>query len=222
MEGQKFTHKINGEGKVAIITGADTNIGRETSLGLARYGMQVIMACSSLDEGEQIRQNIITKTGNDQIKCVELDLRSFDSIRMFVDKFKTTESRLDYLIHANTDIRSTQCLADGKYQFTVGCYFYGQFLLSFLLRSILQESRPSRIVFISSWLHRFYANGCLRVLGASDFCQNSIATILGAKGMSNCLLNSGVTCNVVDPGPSVDDLEMMVDCLKSIPRYDTF
>lgn len=74
------------DGKVIIITGCNTGIGKETAMDLARRGATLHMACRNREKCEATRQDIIDKTGNNNIFNWELDLASLDSIRKFVRK----------------------------------------------------------------------------------------------------------------------------------------
>jgi NAD(P)-dependent dehydrogenase (short-subunit alcohol dehydrogenase family) len=62
--------------KAAIVTGANTGMGKETARELARLGMKVIMACRNLEKGEAARREIIAETGNQDVEVMLLDLAS--------------------------------------------------------------------------------------------------------------------------------------------------
>lgn len=219
MDGPTFNENFNGAGKLALVTGADTNIGKEIALGLARKGMRLILASDNFVVVRDLQRDIIKKTGNQQIEYFDLNLASFASTKNFVKQFRRTETRLDYLIHADGTIRPSHCMIDGQFKFHIGSNYYGQFLLTFLLYPMLRQTRPSRIIFISSKFHHWYKAQCMNFHdGTRDFCQNSFATVLGAKALAKNLLNTGVTCNIVDPGPSVDQFEKMFRCIRKIPR----
>lgn len=83
-QGGQFTKQTDETGKVVIITGANTGIGKETALELARRGATVYMACRDKYRTEQARVEIILETKNKNVFFRELDLASFDSIRKFV------------------------------------------------------------------------------------------------------------------------------------------
>lgn len=211
MDGPRFTQPDNREGKVAVVTGASAGIGKEIALGLAKHGFRVILTCRDLTKGERARQNIIARSGNLEVKCVHLDLGSFVSIRKFAAEFRATEKRLDLLINAAVAFSPTQSKTEEGLELQMGVNYYGHALLVMLLLPILRTSRPSRIVFISSGFHRLLSLKGAHPLGSRyAFCQSKTATILGAMALSNRLLHSGVTCNVVDPGISCGDFEKIV------------
>lgn len=87
MQGGKYTKKNKVDGKVVIITGANTGIGKETALELARRGAHVYMACRDMERCEAARTEIVLDTKNKYVYCRECDLSSFDSIRKFVAKY---------------------------------------------------------------------------------------------------------------------------------------
>lgn len=86
MEGGQFTKNVCADGKVIIITGCNTGIGKETALELARRGGHVYMACRNIGKCEQARNEIIDLTGNANVFCMPLDLTSMGSVRNFVEK----------------------------------------------------------------------------------------------------------------------------------------
>lgn len=83
-EGGQFTKDVQITGKVVIITGCNTGIGKETALDLAKRGGRVYMACRSLSKCEVARKEIIELSGNSNVFSMELDLSSMESVRSFV------------------------------------------------------------------------------------------------------------------------------------------
>jgi NAD(P)-dependent dehydrogenase (short-subunit alcohol dehydrogenase family) len=69
------------QGKVCLITGATSGIGKETALGLATLGATVILACRDKSKGEAVQQEIKAKSGNRSVDVVLLDLASQASVR---------------------------------------------------------------------------------------------------------------------------------------------
>ena len=70
------------------MTGANSGIGKEVAKDLSKRGARVIMACRNIESCERAKQEIIQETYNKNIKCVECDLASLESIKNFTDKIK--------------------------------------------------------------------------------------------------------------------------------------
>lgn len=84
--GQFKKDDVRIDGKIVIITGANTGIGRETALDLANRGAKVYLACRDLSKANSTKIDIIQQTGNKNVFVKELDLTSFESIRKFVEE----------------------------------------------------------------------------------------------------------------------------------------
>lgn len=84
--GQFKKDDVRCDGKVVVITGANTGIGRETALDLAKRGAKVYLACRDLSKADTARLDIIQQTGNHNVYIKKLDLTSFDSIRKFANE----------------------------------------------------------------------------------------------------------------------------------------
>lgn len=73
-------------GKVCIVTGANTGIGYETALDLARRRARVYMACRDAATAEVARQRIVEASGNRDVYAWPLDLASLASVRAFAER----------------------------------------------------------------------------------------------------------------------------------------
>jgi len=83
------------KGKICIITGSNSGIGKETVIGLARMGASIVMVVRNQERGEKARAEIVKQSGNDSVDLIICDLSSMDSIRRFVEEFKKKYDRLD-------------------------------------------------------------------------------------------------------------------------------
>merc|ERR1712093_158304 len=88
------------EGKLAVITGANTGIGLATAQLFVRHGCTVVLACRNLEKAEKARQQLLatpvpTTKGqgslpsDDRIIVIQIDTSSLKSVRGFVKKLKS-------------------------------------------------------------------------------------------------------------------------------------
>ena len=194
------------EGKVVIVTGSNSGIGKATVKALARMGATVVMAVRNLEKGERAQEEIAAEAGSQSIAVMICDLASKDSIRRFAEAFKEEYDRLDVLINnAGAVFAKRQLSADGI-ESSMAVNYIGPFLLTRELLPLLEASAPSRIVNVSSGLSK---------TGMIDF--DDLQRETGYKGMrayassklmlttytlelARRLEGTGVTANVVEPG----------------------
>ncbi|XP_061398160.1 retinol dehydrogenase 13-like [Musca vetustissima] len=205
-EGPSYCKTNRIDGKVVIITGCNTGIGKETALELARRGARIYMACRDYNRCEKARQDIIYETGNSKIFNRRLDLSSLQSVREFAEQFKKEEQRLDILIN-NAGIMATprKLTVDGyEQQFAVN--HLGHFLLTNLLLDHLKAAAPSRIIVVSSWMYalgRIQTEDLNSEKSYNDFrayAQSKLANVLFTQKLAKILKGSGVTVNCLHPG----------------------
>jgi NAD(P)-dependent dehydrogenase (short-subunit alcohol dehydrogenase family) len=87
------------KGKICIITGSNSGIGKQTALGLAIMGATVVLVVRDQERGENARKEIIKQTENNSVDLLICDLSSMDSIRHFAKEFKNKYDRLDVLVN---------------------------------------------------------------------------------------------------------------------------
>lgn len=136
-------------GRVAIVTGANSGIGKETARMLADKGATVVLACRNVDKAEAARAEI----GGDAV-VMELDLGSLDSVRDFVAAFTERFDRLDLLINnAGVMMPPRSATADG-FELQFGTNHLGHFALTARLFPQLRSTPGSRVVNVASLAHR--------------------------------------------------------------------
>ena len=136
--------------KTVIITGANKGIGKEVAKQIAKLGAKVYMACRSLDSANQVREEIIKETGNQNVFVKHLDLASMDSIQKFADDFKQNENKLDVLINNAGLWTKTKKLSEIGFEYTFTVNVLGHQFLTNLLLDELKNAAPSRIINVAS------------------------------------------------------------------------
>ncbi|TDH73281.1 hypothetical protein CCR75_000560 [Bremia lactucae] len=155
------THIPSQKNKIAIVTGGNSGIGFIVALELARKGADVILACRNRERGlkaeADIQELIRSAPEPGTVKFVLVDMGDLSSVDRFCETFKKMHPRLDLLIN-NAGIFG------GKYTKTVDGYelqfatnYLGHFALTAHLFDQLKMSPSSRVIAVSSIIHR-YAN----------------------------------------------------------------
>ena len=139
-------------GKTAIVTGANTGIGKETALDFAKRGARVILACRDEEKAKDAARDIITETESDKVVIRIVDLASFESVRAFAKLINETEERLDILVN-NAGLDGSYRVTKDGYELIFQVNYISHFLLTLLLMEKLKKSAPSRIVNVSSLMH---------------------------------------------------------------------
>lgn len=202
----QFRLQTDETGKVIIVTGSNTGIGKETVLELARRGATVYMACRDRNKAEEARREIIEETKNQNIFFLELDLASLDSVRKFVENFKREQNRLHILINNAGVMLGPRKLTKDGFEWQLGVNHMGPFLLTILLIDLLMKSAPSRIINLSSIAHtvgrinKMDLNSENSYSEVAAYSQSKLANILFTRELAARLAGTGVTANALHPG----------------------
>ena len=139
-------------GRLAIVTGANSGLGRVTALELARHGAQVVVASRSVEKGEAAAEEIHAEAGGQKPQVQPLDLGSLDSVRQFAQEFSGRQ--VDLLVNnAGVMMTPRRTTSDG-FELQLGTNHLGHFALTGLLLEALQRSDSARIVTLSSNEHK--------------------------------------------------------------------
>jgi len=200
------------EGRVCVVTGPTSGIGRETARVLARLGAHVVLSCRDVGKGAEVRDEIAAETGNRGLEVAKIDLADLGSIRAFAEDFRATHPRLDVLINNAGVLSFRRRLTPQGLETHFAVHVLGPFLLTELLLPTLKASAPSRVVNVGSATHFSghvdldnlqgeKAYGFLRAYSTSK-----LEILLLTYELARRLQGTGVTANCVHPGAIRTDL----------------
>src|SRR5260370_11762682 len=142
------------QGKVCLVTGSTSGIGRVTALELAKMGATVVLACRDKSKGEATRDEIKAQNSNAAVDMLLADLSSQQSVRQLAQDFKERYSRLDVLLNNAGAIFLRRSTTIDGFERTFAVNHLAPFLLTNLLLYTLKASAPARVVTVSSGAHQ--------------------------------------------------------------------
>lgn len=142
------------QGRVAIVTGANSGIGFIAARELARAGARVVLACRNTEKAAAAARDIAAYAPGARVSVEALDLGSLASVRAFAERFTTSNERLDLLINnAGVMAPPRRTTADG-FELQFGTNHLGHFALTALLLGRMNGGVAARVVTVSSGAHR--------------------------------------------------------------------
>ena len=229
MKGKPYKKNTKIDGKVVIITGASSGIGKQTAIELAKRGGKIYFTCSDLKKGQDTLNEIKKESKSDKIHFLQLDLASLDSVRNFSQKFHQLETQLDVLINNDGIILCSHASTKDGFEMQLGTNYLGHFLLTNLLLDLLKAATPSRVIIISAFAHKF---GDIRkddLMSENSYgrfkayFQCKLANNLFSQELAKKLEGTGVTSNSLHPGIIIPEMNtdfFGIAFLKSV--YETF
>jgi NAD(P)-dependent dehydrogenase (short-subunit alcohol dehydrogenase family) len=171
-------------GRAAVVTGANSGLGRATAWELARHGASVVIAARNTEKGEQAAQAIRADVPDAELRVEELDLADLDSVRAFAERLD--EQRLDLLINNAGLMAPPRRLTKDGFESQFGTNHLGHFALTGQLMGRLLAAPEPRVVTLSSGAHRVgrinFSNlqGERRYFAWLAYAQSKLANLLFA------------------------------------------
>ncbi|MBZ0315790.1 MAG: SDR family oxidoreductase [Anaerolineae bacterium] len=193
--------------KIALVTGANSGLGKATATGLAKMGATVVMICRSRERGEAAQRDIIQQAGNQNVHLLQADLSVQAEVRRVADEFKGRFNQLHLLVNnAGVTLYERQITSDGI-EATMAINHLASFLLTHLLLDVLQASAPARIININTvpWRNTTVHFDDLhfekrKFSGFAAYSETKTANLMFTFELARRLQGTGVTVNAVHPG----------------------
>lgn len=131
---------------VAVITGANTGLGYETCLGLAKKDYSVVLACRSEAKAKEAIARIEQRVVSADLQFLPLDLVDRDGIRRFAEAFSREHDHLDLLVNNAGVMGPPRTITQNGRELQFDANHLGHFLLTQLLFDRLDQDRETRIV----------------------------------------------------------------------------
>ncbi|WP_338856006.1 oxidoreductase [Gordonia hongkongensis] len=141
-------------GRVAVVTGANSGIGREIALGLATLGARVVLACRNPRTSAEARDDIVAKVPGAEVEIVDLDLASLDSVRSAAEEIRRRHATVDLLVNNAGVMRARHELTPDGFEMDFGTNYLGHYALTGRLMDLILAADAGRVVTVGSHAHR--------------------------------------------------------------------
>lgn len=203
--------EINMQGKICLVTGSTSGMGKVTAKELAKMGATVVLVGRNREKGEATQAEIKKETGNENVDLLIADLSLLQDVRHLAAEFQQKYHHLHVLVNNAGAIYSSREVTSEGLEATFAVNYLAPFLLTELLVETLKASAPARIVNVSSEVHRIgniafdNLQGEKRYATMSNYAQAKLAVILSTYELARRLEGTGVTVNVMSPGQMSGD-----------------
>lgn len=141
-------------GKTFLVTGANTGLGFETALELAKKSARVILAGRNEQKLAEASARISAQVPAARLDIEVIDLNSIGAIKTFAQRFVQSGQSLDVLINNAGIMFPPPSLTVDGFESQFGVNFIGHYVLTALLFPVLKKSADGRVVTLSSMAHR--------------------------------------------------------------------
>jgi NAD(P)-dependent dehydrogenase (short-subunit alcohol dehydrogenase family) len=194
-------------GKICLITGATSGIGRSSALGLAARGAKLVLLCRNPRRADETRAEIAARTGNTDVQILLADLASLDEIRRAASQFLATGAPLHVLLNNAGVVQTERSETIDRIETTFAVNHLAPFLLTNLLLERIVASAPARIVNISSDAHKLGGGldfddlgAARRYSGMAVYGRSKLANLYFTYELARRLQGTGETVNAAHPG----------------------
>lgn len=216
-------------GKICIITGANSGIGRAAALRLAELGAHVVMVCRNRERGEHAKEEIdsavVAARSGGNTELVIADLSSQADIRRAAQEILAAHPAIDVLINnAGASLKHREITVDGIER-TFAVNYLAYFMLANLLLPGLRARANARIVNIASAAHgrgkidfdnlqgeRRYGNFAM-------YATSKLEDVMFTYALARMLGDSGITVNTLHPGVVATGIWRQVPILDTIGKW---
>jgi len=194
--------------KVCLVTGATSGIGKAAAIELCRQGATVVLACRSMEKGQQTAAEIDQLTGNPPVEILIADFTALQDVRRLAKTFLDTGWPLHVLVNnAGVVMQNRTITADG-HETMFGVNHLAPFLLTNMLRERMEQSAPARVVATASDAHRwerarldFDDLDSRKKFGPMvTYGRSKLANILFTREFARRVDPTRVTANCIHPG----------------------
>jgi NAD(P)-dependent dehydrogenase (short-subunit alcohol dehydrogenase family) len=193
----------SGMDRIAIVTGSDRGMGKETALALAENHCTVIMACIDTENANRTGEEIKKTSGSDMVFVYKIDLSSIASIRQFVESFLQNFDHVNILVNNAGITTPRREITEDGFERTMAINSIGPYILTRLLTPYFPAGEDNRIVNVSSWFYTYGKFSIAKIHSywyVKAYAVSKYAQLLIALELSDSLKEKGITINAANPG----------------------
>jgi NAD(P)-dependent dehydrogenase (short-subunit alcohol dehydrogenase family) len=194
------------DGRVCLVTGATSGIGRATAIELARLGAEVILVGLGNDQGESALAEVRAANAAARPWLRVIDLSSMPNVRALVDEVRQRHQALHVLVNNAGIYPLRRQITEEGNELCFATNYLAAFSLTMGLLPVLGSSPGARVINVSSFVHRvgridfddlFHESGYMNFRA---YARSKLALVLFAREFACRVPAAEITCNCVHPG----------------------
>jgi NAD(P)-dependent dehydrogenase (short-subunit alcohol dehydrogenase family) len=206
-------------GKRAVVTGANSGIGYQVAIELARHGAHVTLGCRNESRAQQAMEQIRTEAPDADVAFQQLDLADLNSVRRFAESYGEVQSGLDVLVNNAGVMGVRHQFTPEGFEWQFGVNYLGHFALTGRLMPLLQACSSTahgrngaRVVTVASLAHWMGhipfddLHGERRYQKWDAYNQSKLACLLFSVELARRTRASGLTSVAAHPGVAKSDV----------------
>ena len=196
--------------KTILITGVTGSLGKPTAIEIAKTGAGVVLLARNKTKLEEVKKEVVEKTGNTNIEILVADLTDVHSIKAAVQEFKRKHDRLDALVNIAAVYRRNRELTKSGLELMFASNHLAVFVLTNELLDVLKASAPSRVVTVSApsatKLNFDDLQGEKKFSALGAFGASKMMNLMFTYDLARRLEGTGVSAMALHPGLVKSDL----------------
>jgi len=200
------------KGKIVLITGSTSGIGKQTAVELAGLGATVLLHARTAEEGLPVISQLQKNMPSASFDLFVADFEKQQQVQKMVVEIETAYTKLDVLINNAALYSSERKLTEDSIEKTFAVNHLAPFLLAHLLMPLLKNAAAPRIINVSSQAH-FQGHFDICNLqgektydGVDMYCSSKLCNLLFTYQLASKLENQSIMVNAVHPGLVATDL----------------
>lgn len=194
-------------GRIILVTGASSGLGKAISSGLAELGATVLMTGRDRERGQHAVADVVAGTPTARARFAQCDVSDLAAVRDFVRALSAEHPRLDGIVHNAGALPTERTETAEGHEATLATHLLGPVLLTELLRPALRAAPDPRVVLISSggmYTQRLvvvdpeYRHG--RYRGAAAYARTKRMQVALTPLLADRWGADGITTHTMHPG----------------------
>jgi len=200
-------------GKVALVTGASSGIGRASALALVKQGAKVALAARRVEKLDALVAEITTLGG--VALAIPTDVLKQEDIANAVTKTVATFGRLDILLNnaGVGSIEQTLDMTNDGWDKVINTNLKAYFFMAQTAAKEMIKNKWGRIINIASILSGGVGSG---MAGAVNYCASKGGVVAMTEGLADEFAPLGITVNAIGPGFIETE---MTETVKKMPEF---
>ena len=185
------------KGKVAVVTGASSGLGKQMARAMARQGASLVILARRYERLEEFKPELL-ELGAEKVLPIKCDVTSSEDINAAAEQAEKEFGKVDILLNCSGSSKDKGVteMSDEEWDFTIATDETSVFKMTRAFAKIMQKNHYGRIINIAS-MYGLVGNTEIPTIA---YHTSKGAVVNFTRAVAAELATDGITCNAICPG----------------------